>query len=475
MDLSRLRGVWRRIFALAWPVMAEQTARTLMRTVDIIVTAALSPAAVVAIGLADLFARFPLRVGLGLGGGAIALASQDTGSGADANRDEAVSQSLLLGALSGIPFVAIGLYAGSALVGLFPASTEAVRLGGTYLAIVFASAPARLLALIGARALQGVGNTTMPMYVNVLANVVNVVLSVGLGFGLLGLPALGIRGVAAGTATANVLSASLIVFALYRPSSSLSFSMPTDWTISAQLVRIGLPRMAEGFTSELAEFPFNALLLSLGGVAGGVGSTGGAAAGDVINAGFQIGRRVYQQVTGPLSRGYKIATNILVGQALGRSDPATARYDGWAAALLSVLSVGGIGALLVVVADGIVGLLGFGSSPAALEYAAAFAIAYGFAAPGLALFSTLSGGLQGAGETKLPFYARTTGMFGFFVGFSYLAVGRLGLGLTGVYAGIVLAHLWMGVTMALAFRYAGWSDTAAGLLRERGSVVSKDD
>ena len=38
-----------------------------MRTVDILVTALFSPVAVAAIGLADLYARFPLRVGLGMG------------------------------------------------------------------------------------------------------------------------------------------------------------------------------------------------------------------------------------------------------------------------------------------------------------------------------------------------------------------------------------------------------------------------
>lgn len=82
MQWARLKAVWKRIFGLAWPVMAEQTFRTLMRTVDIIIAALISPAAVVAIGLADLYARFPLRIGLGMGGGAIALSSQDTGSGA---------------------------------------------------------------------------------------------------------------------------------------------------------------------------------------------------------------------------------------------------------------------------------------------------------------------------------------------------------------------------------------------------------
>ena len=445
-----------------------------MRTVDVLVTAAISPAAVVAIGLADLFARFPLRIGLGLGGGAIALASQDTGSGATGNRDESVTQSLLLGLLAGIPFVALGVLAGPTLVGLFPASDDAVRLGGTYLAIVFATAPARHVALVGSRTLQGIGDTTTPMYVNVVVNVVNATLSVGLGFGVAGLPALGVAGVAAATATANVLSAGLLVAAIYRPSSPLGYVRPTNWTIGAQLVRVGLPRTAEGFVSELAEFPFNALLLSLG-PAAGVTVAAGASPGDVVNAGFQVGRRVYQQVTGPLSRGYNVAASVLVGQALGRSDPATAGYDGWATAALAVGSVGGVGLLLVALADPVVAALGFGSSPAAMEFAAEFAVVYGLSAPGLALFVALSGALQGAGATRLPFLARFTGMFGFFVGFSYLAVTYTDLGLTGVYAGVVLAHVWMGATMVVAFRDADWAGTAAGLLRERGSLPTEDD
>ena len=104
-----LPSVWRRVLSLSWPVMVEQTTRTLMRTVDILVTALFSPVAVAAIGLADLYARFPLWVGLGMGSGAIALSSQDTGSGATANRDEAISQALVVGALVGVPFAALGV------------------------------------------------------------------------------------------------------------------------------------------------------------------------------------------------------------------------------------------------------------------------------------------------------------------------------------------------------------------------------
>ena len=72
MDES-LRSVWRRVLSLSWPVMIEQTTWTRMRTVDILVTALFSPVAIAAIGLADLYVRFP-RVGQPRdGSGAIAL------------------------------------------------------------------------------------------------------------------------------------------------------------------------------------------------------------------------------------------------------------------------------------------------------------------------------------------------------------------------------------------------------------------
>jgi Na+-driven multidrug efflux pump len=129
---------------------------------------------------------------------------------------------------------------------------------------------------------------------------------------------------------------------------------------------------------------------------------------------------------------------------------------------------------LVGFANPVVAALGVGRSPAALEFGAQFAVAYGLSAPGLALFVSLSGALQGAGATRIPFLARLTGMVGFFVGFSHVAVTYTDLGLIGVYAGVVLAHVWMGATMLVAFRDADWAGTAAGLLRERGSLPADD-
>jgi len=463
MDLSRLRRVWTRVFSLAWPVMAEQTFRTAMRTTDILVTALFSPAAVVAIGLADLYARFPLRIGLGLGGGAIALSSQDTGAGAAGNRDEAVTQAILVGALTGIPFVVFGLLFGEYAIDVFGrlvgerTSPEVVALGSTYLAIVFATAPARHVALVAARALQGTGDTRTPMYVNAAANSVNIAGSVLLGLGLFGLPRLEIVGVGLATAGANVLTAVLLCLAIRGPWTEASFARPRDFTITSQLLRVSAPRVLEGFGSELAEFPFNALLLGFG---------------ESVNAGFQIGRRVYQQVTGPLSRGYNVAASVLVGQSLGAGDPDEARFNGWAVAGLGVLTVGAIGIALVALAPRLVPI--FTDDGPTIAYAVDFARVYGLAGAALVCFSALSGALQGASETRIPLVARVSGMFGLFLGASWLLGRTAGFGPQGAYTGVFLAYAWMALVVAAGFRYSGWADRAAAMMAERGSDDAGD-
>ena len=458
MDPPRLRRVWTRVFSLAWPVMAEQTFRTAMRTTDILVTALFSPAAVVAIGLADLYARFPLRIGLGLGGGAIALSSQDTGAGAAHTRDEAVTQAILVGALAGVPFALFGLFFGEFAIDAFGrlvgdrTSPTVVDLGSTYLAIVFATAPARHVALVAARALQGTGDTRTPMYVNVAANSVNIAGSVLLGLGLFGLPRLEVVGVGLATAGANVLTAGLLCLAIRSSRTAASFARPRDLTVASQLLRVSAPRVLEGFGSEIAEFPFNALLLGFG---------------ESVNAGFQIGRRVYQQVTGPLSRGYNVAASVLVGQSLGAGDPDTARFDGWAVAGLGVLTVGAIGLALVALAPRLVPL--FTDDGPTIAYAVDFARVYGLAGAALVCFSALSGALQGASETRIPLVARVSGMFGLFVGASWLLGRTAGFGPQGAYAGVFLAYAWMAAVVIAGFRYSGWADRAAEMMAERGS------
>lgn len=449
---ARTLAVWKRVLALSWPIMAEQTTRTLMRTVDIVVTGFFSPAAIAAIGLADLYARLPLRIGLGLGGGAIALSSQDTGAGATRTRDEAITQAIAIGAVAGLPFVILGLLLSDVAIAVLGAESEVVRYGSIYLAIIMATAPARHVGLIAARALQGTGDTVTPMAVNVVANVGNVTGSVVLGLGWFGAPRLEIVGVGVATAVANVFTAVVLVGVIASPWRRGSLVRPTDWVVTTQLVTISAPRISEGMVATVIEFPFNSLLLFLG---------------TEVNAAYQVGRRLYQQITSPLSRGFNVAASIVVGQSLGDGRPDDARFEGWAVAGLGLATVGVIGVALAIEAHQFVRI--FTDDPETVDHAVTFAVAYGVGAPFLVAYIVVAGALQGAGETMIPFAARASGLFLFYLCFSYVAAVPLGFGAMGVAAGIVLYFVWALAVVSAGFVYSDWAGKAARMMEERDS------
>ncbi len=454
----RLWRVWKRVFGLSWPVMAEQVLRTLMRTTDLIIAGLFSPAAVAAVGLADIYARFPLRFGIGIGDGAIALSSQDTSADATANRDEAVSQALLLGLLGGIPFILFGLLLNEYAISVLGALTDegamdaVVEYGSVYLMVIMISAPAIHVNFIAARSIQGTGDTKTPMYVNGVVNALNILATIGLAFGLGPLPELGVIGIAVATAAADTLGATAFLAVLATPHSGIQYVVPRQLVITKQLILISWPRIAEGVTEMFAEFPFNAILLAFG---------------TEVNAAYHIGRRMYQQIASPLARGYGVAANIMVGQSLGQGEGATAYYNGLAATALSTLTVGGLCALLFSFAEEFV--LVFTRDPTTVGYAVGFAQAYAVTALLIAAYITLAGSLRGGSETVVPFVSRVIGTFVFLLGFTYVVGVELGYGVVAAYLAIVLDFAFRVAYLGVVFYRRRWVERGTSMMRERGS------
>ncbi len=438
--------------------MTEQVLRTLMRTTDVIVAGFFSPAAVAAVGLADIYARLPLWFGLGVGDGAIALSSQDTGSGATANRDEAVSTALALGVLAGVPFAVFGLLFDQAAISVLGAEQDVVLIGASYLAIILLSSPARHVTLIAARSIQGTGDTRTPMYVNLGGNTLNIALTVGLAFGLAGLPEYGVVGIAAATAIADTLTAGAFLLVLSTDRSPITLVRPSDPIIGKQLVLISAPRIAEGLSEVVAQFPFNAILLAFG---------------TEVNAAYHIGMRLYQQIAAPLSRGYGVAANVLVGQALGRGEPDTAYYDGLATAALGAITVGGLGVVLFFQAEEFVSL--FTRDPVTIDYATDFARAYAVATVLIAPYAILAGALRGGSETRSPFVAKVTGTFVFLLGMTYVGGLHLGYGVVAAYVAIVADYVWRNIVLGSVYVHRGWIERGTRMMRERGSLDATGD
>lgn len=450
VDRDRLGALWRRVISLSWPITIQHGFTTLMRTVDIIVAGAFAPAYVTAIGLADLYGQVPLRVGLSLGTGAIAISSQDTGRSARGVRNRAITQALLIGVLIGLPLTALGVSFADLAIEVLGAEREVVELGAAYLTLIFLAAPVRIVGLVGARSLQGTGDTVTPMYINGGASLFNAIATVVLALGIGPVPRLGILGIGLATLIARTLEAGAIVTVIAGPWTRLAFGRPHSLTITKQITRISLPNFAEGMSSSLANFPFNALLLVFG---------------TEVNAAYHIARRIYQQLTGPIYRAINTVASIIVGQALGEGDPEGARYAGFAIAGLSVIVMSLAGAVLVIGAGPISRV--FTNDPPTLEYAATFTRIFGVSMLFLGIFFPFAGGLRGAGETRIPFYARAIGAFGFMLGLSYFLAIVLDWGVVGIYVGLLSSYASWAIIAVAGFVWGDWAEQAEGMMAER--------
>ncbi|WP_188877250.1 MATE family efflux transporter [Halarchaeum nitratireducens] len=450
---ARVRSVWRDAVSLGWPIALQQTLNTLMRTVDVLITGFFSPAAVAAIGLADLYSRVPLRVGMGLGSGAIAISSQETGRASSATRDRAIAQALLVGALAGLPIAVVGVLGSEFLIDALGAERGVVLLGGQYLAVVLAAAPFRITGFVGARALQGIGDTRTPMLVNGAATGLNILLSVALGLGVGPAPRLGIVGVGIATAASRVVEATLLIGAIRSPRTAVSLARPRDIVVTRQLLAVSTPDVAGGLSTEVANFPFNALLLLFGTEA---------------TAAYHIANRLYQQLTAPLFRAFRTVSSIRVGQALGAGDRDEARYVAGAVCALSLLTLGAAGTGLFVGAEPLVGL--FTDDAATIDDAVAFTRAFAVAMACIGVYFPLAGALKGAGDTRTPFYGGLVGAYGFLLGSSYVLAVTLGFGIVGVCVGIVLSWAARAAIVGAGVLRGDWAGLAAQLIEERAAL-----
>lgn len=443
-------SVWRRTISLGWPIAIDQGLATLMRTVDIIVTGLFSPVAVAAVGLADLYGQIPLRIGLGLGAGTIALSSQETGRGADITRDQAITQALLLGAVFGLPIVLIGLLVSEALIGILGAERAVIRAGGLYLSLILAAAPMRIVLIVGSRSLQGTGDTMTPMYINAGANLLNIILTVALGLGLWLIPRYGILGVGAATAISETIGALLITAVIASPRTDTALVRPRNLTITRQLIQVSVPNFAEGLSTSLANFPLNAIILLFGTEA---------------NAAYHIGRRIFRQLTGPIYRSVYTVASIIIGQTLGEGNLDKARDSAIAILTFSVGILGLLGVAVFAAAGQIVNV--FTQDPATIGYAIHFTQAFALSMVFIGVFYPLAGTLVGAGDTRTPFYARFVGVVIFLLGGSYILGILLDFGLLGVYAGIILSYICWALIAGAGFRWGGWRELAVSMMAER--------
>jgi putative MATE family efflux protein len=443
---------------LAVPAMLSAGIWVILRITDfLMVSVALSDAAVAALEFSFQYYIVGFNVAIAVSSGTISLVSRFKGAGDDAAADFVIKQSLWFAIPISAVLTAAGWFYAEPLLDVLTDQAAVIELGSTYLSIVMLGLFFRFWTLIASRGLQGCGDTVTPMFVTGSVTLLNIGLNALLIFGLGPAPALGIAGAALGTVIANAIGAAVYVPMFLSDRFPIRFRLAGkqwDSDVAREILRVGTPLAGRRLIMTVGRFPFLYMLGLLG---------------TSVVAAFAIGRQVVQLARIP-GWGYSTSASALVGQHLGGGREAEAAHYGWQTVRVAVATQLVIAAVLAVFARPIAVLFG----TEAVGQATWFIWVLALSVAGGSVAQTLEGGLRAAGDTTWPLYGSAVGTalriaitaLALPVGLTVANVGGvalapgLGLGLAAVFLAILVDIYVRAAINAVRFRSGRWRTVA---------------
>jgi len=295
-----LSALDRRIWAITLPAFAALICEPLMLMADTAIVGHLGRAELASLGAASTILSTIVGLCVFLAYGSTATVSRHQGAGEPRRALEAALGGVWLALLIGLVLGAVVASAAGPLGAALSSSARVADLTSDYLLIAAASIPAVLLVLAATGALRGVLDLRTPLVVMIVANVLNVVLTVGLVYGA----GLGIRGAALGLVLAQWAAALALVGQVLRRSVASHASARLRWADVARAGRDGVPLL-------LRTLSLRAVLLLATLVAAGFG--------DAALAAHQIATTVVLLLAFALDA-FAIAAQTLTGHSLGSGD-----------------------------------------------------------------------------------------------------------------------------------------------------------
>ncbi|WP_338072818.1 MATE family efflux transporter [Aeromicrobium phoceense] len=290
----------RRILAITVPAFAALICEPLMLMADTAIVGHLGRAELAALGAASTILSTVVGLCVFLAYGSTATVARHQGAGDERRALEAALGGVWLALLIGMALGTLAALTARPLGAALASSDRVADLTADYLLVAAASIPAVLLVLAATGALRGVLDLRTPLVVMIIANVLNVVLTVALVYGA----DLGMRGAALGLVLAQWAAALALVGQVIRRSRHTHASARLRWPDVARAGRDGVPLL-------LRTLSLRAVLLLATLVAAGFG--------DASLAAHQIATTIVMLLAFALDA-FAIAAQTLTGHSLGAGD-----------------------------------------------------------------------------------------------------------------------------------------------------------
>ncbi len=423
---------------LALPIVAGMVSQNLLNLVDAAMVGVLGESALAAVGIGS-FASLMLStfiVGVA-SGGVQAMSARRVGEGREDEAALVLNGGLAFAVMVGVPVAVLLVVVTPRVFVWLNSDPEVLHQGVPYMQARLVAIAAIAMNFAFRGYWNGVRRSELYMRVLIVMHLANVVLDWILIFGKFGAPPLGTFGAGLASTIATVIGTLYYFFLAWRHARSRGFlSRLPDGRTLATMLRLGIP-------SGLQQFSFFFGLTALFWIVGRVGTTELAAATALMNI-------TLVAILPGIGLGLAAAT--LVGQALGRSEPADAMRWGWDVAKLGAACTLLVALPMVAVPEWI--MSGFLHEPGALELAC-----WPLRMVGLSLSLDIAGivlsnALLGAGDNRRVFLVSVVAQWCLALPAAWMAGMVWGLGLLGIW---VTVTVWRASQAAVYgyFWYAG--------------------
>lgn len=245
--------LWREIYPLAMPIFIENLSVILMGIFSTFLVSWIGKAQMAAVGLAESFNMIIMSFFMAVALGTSVVVAFCLGRH---NRKKAVfaaRQSITLLVLVSVLLFVFVEFSGYWIVDIIAgkADPEVKHLTLTFLRLTVLGYPALAFILVGCGALRGAGNTKLPMYLNIIMNILNISISYVLIYGIGSWQGFGFIGAGIGLTTSRYCGMFFILLVLtIKPSRALfiplrSYFHSFNARILVDILSIGIPASVE--------------------------------------------------------------------------------------------------------------------------------------------------------------------------------------------------------------------------------------
>ena len=438
------------IFKVAVPAVLEQLLIMIVGVVSLAFVGHLSNEAVTAVGFINSLFGFIQVFFVALSTGCTVIIARLIGEGNISKVKAAIKECVIIG------FGAAALLAGLLIITARPvistffngAENNVISMATGYFKITLITLPLMFLNIIVSGSLRGSGDTKTPMFIANVVNILNIVLSYvliyGVSIGDLTIEKKGITGAAIAVCISRGVGGLLSLFVVLNKNMPLSFSLKGKWSFDFELLKrilhVGIPASMEQLIMQGGFLLLQVVISQMGTNASTV---------------YQIVMSINSICFVPIF-GFGLSATTMVGQSLGAKRIDLAKKAGWKTIKICLVITVVLSSLLFIFAGSLIRI--YTKDPSIIAIGTGAIRIFSFSQPFVSIVTIVSNALRGAGDIIYVMITSFVGIWCFRVFLTFILGLKFNTGITAAWIALVCDFSIRSFMYLVRFKRGKWAN-----------------